>query len=139
MDYFSIKFDFCSVRNAFFLFFAVKPFWRKSLLIYNMTDMNNRKLILMLPVLMALHAGAVSDVKKTVRGEDIQEVPFTEVHLNDSFWSPRIEKNRMVSIPSAFRECEKNGRFDNFALKSNSHLFLQQPIRQMELMPSFVY
>ena len=21
----------------------------------------------------------------------IQEVPFTQVHLNDSFWSPRIE------------------------------------------------
>ena len=81
-----------------------------------MTDMNNRKLILMLPALMTLHAGAVSDGKKTVRGGDIQEVPFTDVHLNDNFWSPRIEKNRMVSIPSAFRECEKNGRFDNFAI-----------------------
>lgn len=46
----------------------------------------------------------------------IQEVPFTNVHLNDAFWLPRIEINRTVSIPSAFRECEKNGRFDNFAL-----------------------
>lgn len=46
----------------------------------------------------------------------IQEVPFTEVHINDQFWSPRIETNRTVSIPSAFKECEKNGRFDNFAL-----------------------
>lgn len=46
----------------------------------------------------------------------INEVPFTQVHLNDAFWSPRIETNRRVSIPSAFRECEKNGRFDNFAL-----------------------
>lgn len=50
-----------------------------------MTDMNNRKLILMLPALMALHAGAVSDGKKNVRGGDIQEVPFTDVHLNDNF------------------------------------------------------
>ena len=46
----------------------------------------------------------------------IQEVPFTQVHIEDQFWSPRIETNRMVSIPSAFKECEKNGRFDNFAL-----------------------
>jgi len=46
----------------------------------------------------------------------ITEVPFTNVHLNDVFWSPRIEVNRTVSIPSAFRECENNGRFDNFAI-----------------------
>ena len=46
----------------------------------------------------------------------INEVPFTQVHLNDSFWTPRIETNRIVSIPSAFKECEKNGRFDNFAI-----------------------
>lgn len=46
----------------------------------------------------------------------IKEVPFTQVHLTDSFWTPRIETNRIVSIPSAFKECEKNGRFDNFAI-----------------------
>ena len=46
----------------------------------------------------------------------IQEVSFTQVHLNDGFWSPRIEINRTVSIPSAFHECEVNGRFDNFAI-----------------------
>ncbi len=46
----------------------------------------------------------------------VQEVPFTQVHLTDKFWSPRIETNRTVSIPSAFKECEKNGRFDNFAI-----------------------
>ena len=46
----------------------------------------------------------------------IEEVPFTAVNINDRFWAPRIEVNRTVSIPSAFRECEKNGRFDNFAI-----------------------
>ena len=46
----------------------------------------------------------------------IQEVSFTQVHLSDGFWSPRIEINRTVSIPSAFHECEVNGRFDNFAI-----------------------
>jgi len=48
--------------------------------------------------------------------EQIIQIPFTEVHFNDSFWAPRLEINRTVSIPSAFKECEKNGRFDNFAL-----------------------
>ena len=52
----------------------------------------------------------------TVAAQQIQEVPFTQVHLNDGFWTPRIEVNRTVSIPSAFHECEVNGRFDNFAL-----------------------
>ena len=46
----------------------------------------------------------------------ITPVPFTQVHLTDSFWSPRMEINRTVSIPSAFYQCEINGRFDNFAL-----------------------
>ncbi len=43
-------------------------------------------------------------------------VPFTAVHINDDFWAPKIEVNRTVSIPSAFKQCEINGRLDNFAL-----------------------
>lgn len=46
----------------------------------------------------------------------VKEVAFTNVHIDDAFWAPRIETNRKVSIPSAFRECEVNGRFDNFAI-----------------------
>lgn len=54
--------------------------------------------------------------KKPQAAEPILEVPFTQVHLHDVFWTPRIETNRTVSIPSAFGECERNGRFDNFAI-----------------------
>jgi DUF1680 family protein len=43
-------------------------------------------------------------------------VPFTSVHLNDQFWTPKININRTVSIPSAFGKCEETGRMDNFAL-----------------------
>jgi uncharacterized protein len=46
----------------------------------------------------------------------LHPVPFTAVHLTDSFWAPKIETNRKVSIPSAFGKCEENGRMDNFAL-----------------------
>ena len=59
---------------------------------------------------------ALSAAQKQQPVAPIQEVSFTQVHLNDGFWSPRIEINRTVSIPSAFHECEVNGRFDNFAL-----------------------
>jgi uncharacterized protein len=52
--------------------------------------------------------------------EPIQQVPFTNVHFSDQFWAPRIETNRTVSIPSAFNESEKSGRFDNFALAGKS-------------------
>jgi DUF1680 family protein len=70
---------------------------------------------------IALSASATLYAAKTAKrtggaGKPIVEVPFTKVHLNDNFWMPRIEINRTVSIPSAFRECEQNGRFDNFAI-----------------------
>ena len=46
----------------------------------------------------------------------IREVPFTSTKITDSFWAPRIEINRTVSIPSALYQCDINGRFDNFAI-----------------------
>jgi len=67
--------------------------------------MKNRTLLIGLSIVTTLGANA-----------QIKEVEFTKVHLNDNFWSPRIEINRTVSIPSAFKECEQNGRFDNFAI-----------------------
>jgi uncharacterized protein len=44
----------------------------------------------------------------------ISPVPFTSVHLTDRFWLPRIEINRLVTIPFAFAQCEKTGRLDHF-------------------------
>lgn len=61
-------------------------------------------------------SGCTNAEAYTAPDAPIKEVPFTQVHFTDSFWAPRIETNRTVSIPSAFRECEKNGRFDNFAI-----------------------
>lgn len=55
-------------------------------------------------------------VQSTDVQAQISEVPFTSVHLSDCFWAPRIEANRTITIPAAFRECERNGRFDNFAI-----------------------
>ena len=74
------------------------------------------KKIILFAVMNVMTVGAISQIK---------EVSFTQVHLDDCFWLPRIETNRTISIPSAFRECERNGRFDNFAiaggLKNGEH------------------
>ena len=48
--------------------------------------------------------------------ERLEPISFVNVQFGDFFWSPKIKTNRTVSIPSAFKECQKNGRFDNFAL-----------------------
>ena len=48
------------------------------------------------------------------RDYPVQPIPFTAVHLNDQFWAPRIEVNRSITIPFAFRKCEETGRVNNF-------------------------
>ncbi|MCL2742902.1 MAG: glycoside hydrolase family 127 protein [Planctomycetaceae bacterium] len=42
-------------------------------------------------------------------------VPFTAVHFDDQFWSPRLKTNAEVSIPHNYEWCEKTGRISNFA------------------------
>ncbi len=46
----------------------------------------------------------------------ISPVTFTQVRLTDSFWSPRIERNRTVTIPASFARCESTGRVSNFVM-----------------------
>ncbi len=48
------------------------------------------------------------------RDYPVKPVPFTAVHLNDGFWAPRVEVNRTVTIPFAFKKDEETGRVDNF-------------------------
>ncbi|MBM3858433.1 MAG: glycoside hydrolase family 127 protein [Verrucomicrobia bacterium] len=45
----------------------------------------------------------------------IQPVPFTDVHVADSFWTPRLETNRQTTVWYDFKRCEETGRIDNFA------------------------
>ena len=48
-------------------------------------------------------------------GYAIQAVPFTSVHVQDGFWTPRLETNSRVTIPYCFKKCEDTGRINNFA------------------------
>jgi len=44
-----------------------------------------------------------------------QPVPFTAVRVQDSFWSPRLETNRLVTLWHDLKKCEENGQLHNFA------------------------
>jgi DUF1680 family protein len=44
----------------------------------------------------------------------IAAVPASQVTLTDTFWAPKLETNRRVTIPHIMRENETTGRVDNF-------------------------
>ncbi|MGC9353634.1 MAG: glycoside hydrolase family 127 protein, partial [Mariniphaga sp.] len=46
----------------------------------------------------------------------ISPVPFTQVSVDDDFWSKRIKTNHDVTIPIAIQKSEETGRIDNFAI-----------------------
>ncbi len=46
----------------------------------------------------------------------LQAVPFTRVTIQDDFWAPRRETNRVASIPTNFRMLEKSGNIRNLEL-----------------------
>jgi len=45
----------------------------------------------------------------------IRPVPFTGVTVDDGFWTPRMETNRVTTVWYDFQKCEETGRIDNFA------------------------
>ncbi|HEX9972166.1 MAG TPA: glycoside hydrolase family 127 protein [bacterium] len=63
--------------------------------------------------LLSLIASCSSSKKKDY---PIQPVLFTDVQITDDFWKSRMEINRTVTIPHAFKQCEETGRMDNFAI-----------------------
>lgn len=64
----------------------------------------------LIPTIVILQALRCSQQPKD---HPIQPVPFTDVRIEDRFWQPRIETNRTVTIPYAFRMNEETGRVDN--------------------------
>ena len=45
----------------------------------------------------------------------ISPVQLKDVKVTDSFWQPKIDRNRTITIPYTFEKCEETGRIDNFA------------------------
>lgn len=65
-----------------------------------------------------LAAVTVSVVSMASAGEAgiarLKAVAPTRVKLNDSFWAPRLEVNRTVTLPHNIKMCEETGRISNF-------------------------
>lgn len=43
-------------------------------------------------------------------------VPFQDVEIHDSFWSPRLQINRAVTLEACLAQSKKQGNINNFAL-----------------------
>ncbi|NMB10934.1 MAG: glycoside hydrolase family 127 protein [Firmicutes bacterium] len=43
-------------------------------------------------------------------------VSLTRVTIDDAFWSPRMETNRLKTIPHEYKQCKDTGRIDAFGL-----------------------
>jgi len=74
------------------------------------------KLYLLLLVLLVITVTLAERESVIKKDYQIKPVIFTQVRFQDNFWAPKIEINRKVSIPSAFKKCEETGRIDNFAI-----------------------
>ena len=44
-----------------------------------------------------------------------QPIPFNKVHVDDPFWSPRLDINQQITIPFCFNQCKETGRVSNFS------------------------
>lgn len=77
------------------------------------------------PSILLLLSVMLSCSSNKKRDYPIQPVVFTNVQITDEFWQPRMEINRIVTIPHAFEKCKETGRLDNFAMaagfKSGEH------------------
>ncbi len=72
--------------------------------------------ILRTVALAALAVGILACAQAPKADYPAAPVPFTDVHLTDAFWAPRLETNRTVTIPHIFKESEETGRVKNFEL-----------------------
>lgn len=46
---------------------------------------------------------------------NVRPVPFTDVTINDAFWTPRQEVHQSRTLPVCLEKCESTGRIANFA------------------------
>ncbi len=77
--------------------------------------MKNRVSFIFLTLITAFGMLFSVNCKKEMRKDYlIKPVSFTDLQVTDSFWLPRMETNRKVTMPFAFNKCQETGRIDNF-------------------------
>lgn len=75
---------------------------------------------LLITLLAIIFTSCNENTKKTKGDYTYKDVDFSHVHVNDDFWTKRLETVRTVTIPYAFQKCEETGRIDNFAIAGGS-------------------
>src|SRR5438874_2040340 len=68
------------------------------------------------PILINPSDRAMADSAMYPALPKLRAVPFTQVKITDSFWAPRQETNRRVSIPHSLDMLEKAGNIKDFEL-----------------------
>jgi uncharacterized protein len=76
--------------------------------------MKNTLIILLSAIALNLSTAVGSSYGSVV--SVIKKVAFAQIHLNNCFWTPRIEVNRLVLIPSVFKEYGRNVCSDRFTI-----------------------
>ncbi|WP_460557943.1 glycoside hydrolase family 127 protein [Ferruginibacter profundus] len=76
-----------------------------------MNRFSYRVVALGMPALMFFATKAAAQLKNDY---PIQPVAFTQVHVTDNFWAPKIKVNAEVTIPYTLQQCKNTGRINNF-------------------------
>ena len=84
-----------------------------------------KTIIILIPGLLLLafsdqvklnEGGHLVDTQITLPLKKIEEVSYEHVMITDQFWKPKIDKNRLIGIRSALKECASS--MDNFDVAS---------------------
>lgn len=59
------------------------------------------------------HTAVVVDTSHSPHAQ-LQPLALNDVRLQDTFWVPRLEVNRKVTLLFQYQQCEETGRLDNF-------------------------
>lgn len=65
-------------------------------------------------LLLATCCAAAEPQNVARRDYHVTPVPFNRVHVDDGFWTPRLQISRTVTIPYAFEQCQQTDRISNF-------------------------
>ncbi|MBE0679782.1 MAG: glycoside hydrolase family 127 protein [Bacteroidales bacterium] len=76
--------------------------------------MKKRNLLIMVMVVYAASCSPPTEEEEIIQW--LATPAPGEVLISDKFWSPKIELNRVRTIPYVFSQCEQTGRIDNFAI-----------------------
>ncbi len=71
---------------------------------------------LLLLLLTTALIGSCSSSDNKTKDYPVMPVAFTNVKFTDNFWLPRLDTNRIITIPYDFNKCEETHRIDNFAI-----------------------